>query len=121
MTTNFLEEEHHSIDRNDHIPFDQSGGKQGKFTLLIANLRWETTLGEKKGQYRILFLNDRLSNSCPWCNTKIILQYNFSLTVVGGCIHGSPSICMGKVFLVLIKMEEHCAKRLPLALNPVLT
>lgn len=45
----------------------------------------------------------------------------FELTVVGGCIQGSPSICMGKVFLVLIMMDEHCANLLPLALKPVLT
>jgi hypothetical protein len=46
---------------------------------------------------------------------------NRELTVVGGCIHGSPSICMGKVFLVLITTEEHCASLRPLALRPVLT
>lgn len=49
------------------------------------------------------------------------MQWEYLLTVVAGCIHGSPSICIGKVFFVFIEMEEHCAKRLPLALNPVLT
>lgn len=42
-------------------------------------------------------------------------------TVHGGCIHGSPSICMGNLFLVLITTDEHCARRRPEALSPVLT
>jgi hypothetical protein len=51
-----------------------------------------------------------------WEGVKI----NF-LTVQGGCIHGSPSICMGNVFLVLITTDEHCARRRPEALSPVRT
>lgn len=42
-------------------------------------------------------------------------------TVVGGCIQGSPSICIGNVFLVLIVTDEHCANLLPLAVMPILT
>src|SRR5699024_9241494 len=49
------------------------------------------------------------------------VNFPLKLTVVGGCIQGSPSICIGNVFLVLITTEEHCASLLPLALNPVLT
>ena len=43
------------------------------------------------------------------------------LTVQGGCSQGSPSICMGKCFLVLITMDEHWASRFPDDRSPVRT
>lgn len=33
--------------------------------------------------------------------------------MAGACIHGSPSICIGKVFFVLSIISLHCAKRRP--------
>jgi len=53
-----------------------------------------------------------------WLWERVKVDY---LTVHGGCIHGSPSICMGNVFLVLIATDEHCARRRPEALSPVRT
>lgn len=57
--------------------------------------------------------------------TNIVTKMNkddfMFCTVHGGCIHGSPSICMGNLFLVLITTDEHCASRRPEALSPVLT
>lgn len=57
-----------------------------------------------------------------------IIEYHIFLsmrvcipTVVGGCIQGSPSICIGKVFLVFITTDEHWASLRPLALSPVRT
>lgn len=43
------------------------------------------------------------------------------LTVHAPCIHGSPSICMGNVFFVVIMTSEHCANRRPDARKPVRT
>lgn len=37
------------------------------------------------------------------------------------CIQGSPSICIGNVFLVFITTSLHCANLRPDALRPVLT
>lgn len=47
--------------------------------------------------------------------------FNLELTVQGICIQGSPSICMGNVFLVLMMTSLHCAKRRPEARSPVRT
>lgn len=41
--------------------------------------------------------------------------------VQGGCTQGSPSICIGNLFLVRMTTEEHCASRRPEALSPALT
>lgn len=43
------------------------------------------------------------------------------LTVHGPCIHGSPSICIGKVFFVVSTTSLHWANLRPEALSPVLT
>ena len=37
----------------------------------------------------------------------VLLRYCLILTVQGGCIHGSPSICMGNRFLVLKVITKH--------------
>lgn len=69
---------------------------------------------------------------CKHCITMIIIIINITkqnifffqtkiLTVQGGCIQGSPSICIGKVLFVVITTEEHWARRRPDALRPVLT
>lgn len=39
--------------------------------------------------------------------------------VHGVCIHGSPSICIGRDLLVLITTEEHWASRRPALFKPV--
>jgi hypothetical protein len=44
-----------------------------------------------------------------------------ALTVLGPCIQGSPSICMGNVFLVVMMTSLHWAKRRPDARRPVRT
>lgn len=44
-----------------------------------------------------------------------------TLTVHGPCIQGSPSICIGKVFFVVIITSLHCANLLPDDRSPVLT
>lgn len=46
---------------------------------------------------------------------------DFLVTVQGICIQGSPSICIGNVFLVFIIISLHWAKRRPEALKPVRT
>ena len=52
-------------------------------------------------------------------------SFNFRLqlycTVHGLWFQGSPSICMGNCFLVLITTWLHCASRLPLDRSPVRT
>ena len=43
------------------------------------------------------------------------------VTVHGGWFQGSPSICIGNCFLVLITISEHWARRFPDERNPVRT
>lgn len=50
-----------------------------------------------------------------WC------KWIYLLTVHGICIQGSPSICMGNVFLVLMMTSLHWANRRPEARRPVRT
>ena len=59
-------------------------------------------------------------------NLKQIIETSLGLilerlTVQGGWFQGSPSICIGNCFLVLITTLEHCANLLPDDLRPVLT
>ncbi len=50
-----------------------------------------------------------------------IKDFFFWLTVHGPCIQGSPSICMGNVFFVVMITSLHCANLLPDERSPVLT
>ena len=53
-----------------------------------------------------------LSNDVDaWCEQALTL--GLGLTVQGGCIQGSPSICMGTRVRVRITTCEHCASRFP--------
>ena len=54
-----------------------------------------------------------------WISARI--NWSCVCTVQGLWFHGSPSICMGNCFLVLITTWLHCASRLPLDRSPVRT
>ena len=58
----------------------------------------------------------------PWKKSHTIFKtFEKKLTVHGPCIHGSPSICIGNLLVVVMVTLLHCANRLPDSRSPVLT